>query len=101
MAKHDDDYSSGPTTASQEIQVFLTRPFLAVCSAVFVLCGVVVGLWSSAIERDVREIRAILNERAELPSRVTQLEKRDGEDKADIAELKRWRWQNEGRNGLN
>jgi hypothetical protein len=99
MAKHDDG-DTGIITPTQEIQVFLTRPFLAVCGALLAVCGMVVGLWSSAIERDINEIRGTLNERAELPSRVTQLEKRDNEDKTDIAELKRWRWQTEGRNGL-
>ena len=68
MSDHDSE--------SDEIKVLFSRPFLGACSLCLVLCGVVVGLWSHAIERDLDEIRNTLNDRASLIPRTAELEKR-------------------------
>jgi len=78
----------------QEISALFSRPFLGACSLVLVLAGVVVGVWSSAIERDINAIRLVLNERASLLPRVAELEKRTDEQKEQIRELERDHWRN-------
>lgn len=78
----------------QEISALFSRPFLGACSLVLVLAGVVVGVWSSAIERDINAIRAVLNERASLIPRTTELEKRTEDQEERLRDLERQSWRN-------
>lgn len=64
----------GDRDAQQEVAVLLSRPFLALVGIVLTLCGVVIGLWSSSLERKLERIERILDERASLPHRVETLE---------------------------
>ena len=65
-----------------EIQAVYSRPFLALCGVVASLCGVVIGLWSSSVERELAGIHKILDERASVPPRTAELERRtDEQDK--------------------
>lgn len=59
---------------TDEVAVLVSRPFLGVVGALLAVCGVVVGLWSSSIERKLERIERILDERASLPHRVAILE---------------------------
>lgn len=79
-----DDQASETWTAT-----LLSKGLVAAGGAIITLCGLVVGLWSSGIEKDVRDTRdaqraiwQVLNDRADLKPRVAELEKRDG-DKED------------------
>lgn len=76
----------------QEISALFSRPFLGACSLVLLLAGVVVGVWSSAIERDINAIRTVLNERASLIPRTAELEKRTDDQEERIRDLERQSW---------
>ncbi len=76
-------------TSETGIASLISKGFLAACGIIISLCGLVVGLWSHGIEKDLRDIRdaqqaiwQVLNDRADLKPRVAELEKRDG-DKED------------------
>lgn len=66
-----------------EVSVLISRPFLGVVGALLALCGVVIGLWSSSIERKLERIERILDERASLPHRVANLEEQVRELRRD------------------
>jgi len=85
---------SGNETAANEIKVIFSRPFIGVCGVCIALCGVVVGLWSSAIERDLNEIRATLNARASLPPRTIELERRTDDQEGRLRAIERQMYQN-------
>jgi len=76
----------------RELNALFSRPFLGACSLVLVLAGVVVGVWSSAIERDLTAIRSTLNERANLIPRTAELEKRTDDQEERLRELERQSW---------
>lgn len=76
----------------KEISALFSRPFLGACGLVVVLAGVVVGVWSSQIERDLNAIRAVLNERASLIPRTAELEKRTDDQEDRIRDLERQSW---------
>lgn len=65
------------------VSVLISRPFLGVVGALLALCGVVIGLWSSSIERKLERIERILDERASLPHRVAALEEQVRELRRD------------------
>lgn len=79
---------------SKEVSALFSRPFLGACSLVIILCGVVVGLWSSAIEKDLGDIRRTLDDRATLLPRTAELEKRTEDQERRLRELERFTWRN-------
>ena len=79
---------------AQEVKVIFSRPFLGACGLIIALCGVVVGLWSSAIERDLNEIRATLNAHASLPPRTIELERRTDDQEGRLRAIERQMYQN-------
>ena len=82
--------SAGP---AHEVKVLFSRPFLGACGIIIALCGMVLGLWSSAIERDLLDLRLTLNERASLLPRTTALEQRtaDQEERLRAVEQQMYR----------
>jgi len=80
------------TDERKELSALLSRPFIGACSLVIVLSGVVVGDKFIAIKDDLAEIRTILNSRADLPPRTTELERRDADKEGRIREIERDHW---------
>ena len=88
--------TGSPTWAAQ----LLGKGFLAACGVIVTLCGVVIGLWSHGIEKDLVDIRdsqraiwATLNDRATIGPRTAELEKRtdDQEDRLRAIEKQTYR----------
>ena len=70
-------------TSETGIASLISKGFLAACGIIISLCGLVVGLWSHGIEKDLRDIRdaqraiwQTLNDRADVKQRIAELEKR-------------------------
>jgi len=80
------------TDERKELSALLSRPFIGACSLVIVLSGIVVGDKFIAIKDDLAEIRTILNSRADLPPRTTELERRDADKEGRIREIERDHW---------
>lgn len=76
----------------KELSALLSRPFLGACSLVVVLAGVVVGVWASGIKEDIASIKSTLNERADLPPRTAELERRDVDKEGRLREVERDHW---------
>jgi hypothetical protein len=76
----------------KELSALLSRPFLGACGLVIVLAGAVVGDKFIAIKDDLTEIRVILNSRADLPPRTTELERRDADKEGRLREIERDHW---------
>ena len=87
------DNRTGDDRPPQELQVLFSRPFLGLCGALLTLCGLVIGIWSNGIQKDLDDIRRILNERATIPPRTGELERRtdDQEQRLRAIEEKFWR----------
>lgn len=83
-----------PTDATErkELSALLSRPFLGACSLVVVLAGVVMGNWVSGVKQDLVEIRTTLNNRADLPPRTAELERRDTDKEGRLREIERDHW---------
>jgi len=79
---------------AEEINALFSRPFLGACSLILVLCGVVVGIWSAGIEKDLASIRAILNERAALAPRTAELERRTEDQEQRLRAIERQTYRN-------
>ena len=84
----------GHEDKTDEIDALFSRPFLGACGIIIALCGMVVGLWSSSIERDINGIRLTLNERASLIPRTTELEKRTDDQEGRLREIERSLYRN-------
>ena len=89
--------------ANDQSTSLLQKAFIGACTIIVSLCGLVVGLWSHSLETAVTEVRdsqraiwRIIGERASLPARTAELEKRsdDQERRLREAEVKigRSRW---------
>ncbi len=81
----------------------LQKALIGACTLIVTLCGLVIGVWSSGLETAVTEVRdgqraiwRVIGERASLPSRTDELERRteDQEQRLRRAEAKldRNRW---------
>ena len=79
---------------SKEISALFSRPFIGACGLILVLCGVVVGVWSSTMEKDISDIRRILDERATLPPRTAELERRTEDQEQRLRTLERQTYRN-------
>ncbi len=100
MAKHHEDLHSQGGQDTGEVHVFFSRPFLVVCSILCAVCAVVLSLcgwivtdWVGRMESEHRTIQIVLGERATLPYRVTELEKRTDLLNTELESLAQWRWQ--------